>query len=109
MSSQKFTVIKKISRWLIPLLISVLAFWLVFRNIDLSKFVSNLKRVGFEALLYATLLHFLSLFFRVFSWYILLGRKVSFKDAFFTMNAGYLLNNVFPFRLGEVGRALLLD
>jgi hypothetical protein len=25
------------------------------------------------------------------------------------MNAGYLLNNVFPFRLGEVGRALLLD
>ena len=24
------------------------------------------------------------------------------------MNAGYLLNNVFPFRLGEIGRALLL-
>jgi len=109
MSSQKSTLLKKISRWLIPLLISVLAFWLVLRNIDLSKFVSNLKRVGFEALLYATLLHFLSLFFRVFSWYVLLGRKVSFKDAFFTMNAGYLLNNVFPFRLGEIGRALLLD
>jgi hypothetical protein len=25
------------------------------------------------------------------------------------MGAGYLLNNVFPFRLGEIGRALLLD
>jgi len=109
MSSQKSAFLKKISRWLIPLLISVLAFWLVLRNIDLSKFITNLKRVGFEAVFYATLLHFLSLLFRVYSWYILLGRKVSFKDAFFTMNAGYLLNNVFPFRLGEVGRALLLD
>jgi len=103
------TMLKKTSRWLLPLLISGLAFWLVFRKIDLSMFVSNLKRVGFNALIYATILQFLSLLFRVFSWYILLGRKVSFKDAFFTMNAGYLLNNVFPFRLGEVGRALLLD
>ena len=25
------------------------------------------------------------------------------------MNAGYLMNNVFPFRLGEVGRALMLS
>ncbi|MBG0788565.1 MAG: flippase-like domain-containing protein, partial [Anaerolineaceae bacterium] len=50
-----------------------------------------------------------SLFARVFAWYILLQKRVSFKDAFFAMNAGYLLNNVFPFRLGEIGRALLLD
>ncbi len=25
------------------------------------------------------------------------------------MSAGYLLNNIFPFRLGEIGRAILLD
>jgi glycosyltransferase 2 family protein len=36
-------------------------------------------------------------------------RKVSYKDAFFTMGVGYLLNNIFPFRLGEIGRAVMLD
>lgn len=100
--------LKTLASWLIPLLISGLAFWLILRDIDLSQFAANVINIGFKPLLFASLLHFASFLFRVGSWYILLRKKVSYKDAFFTMNAGYLLNNVFPFRLGEVGRALLL-
>ncbi len=66
-------------------------------------------KLRWQVIALASLVYFVSLFARVFAWYILLQKRVSFKDAFFAMNAGYLLNNVFPFRLGEIGRALLLD
>jgi hypothetical protein len=50
----------------------------------------------------------LSLILRVICWFFLLEGKFSFSEAFFGMNAGYLLNNVLPFKLGEFGRAALL-
>jgi len=99
----------KLLRWLIPLAISTVAIWLVLRDIDLSQFVTNLSQIRLGTFLLASLIYFASFSFRAFSWYILLRRKVSYKDAFFTMGAGYLLNNLFPFRLGEIGRAVLLD
>ncbi len=74
-----------------------------------SQFVANLSKLRWQVIALASLVYFVSLFARVFAWYILLQKRVSFKDAFFALNAGYLLNNVFPFRLGEIGRALLLD
>jgi uncharacterized protein (TIRG00374 family) len=109
MSSSPKKSIRSIARWLVPILVSILAFWLVLRKIDFAQFLDNLSKIGFRSLLLASLVYFASFLFRVICWYILLGRKVSFKDTFYTMNAGYLLNNVLPFRLGEVGRALLLD
>jgi uncharacterized protein (TIRG00374 family) len=41
-------------------------------------------------------------------WQTLLQHKASYRDTFFTINEGYLLNNLLPFRLGELGRAYLL-
>ncbi|HEX2978698.1 MAG TPA: lysylphosphatidylglycerol synthase transmembrane domain-containing protein, partial [Anaerolineaceae bacterium] len=38
----------------------------------------------------------------------LLENKVTFRQAFLTINVGYLLNNIFPLRAGELGRAVLL-
>ena len=108
MTRRKSHPLIKITRWLVPLLISAAAFWLILRNVDLSQFLNNLSRVGIKALFLSSLVYFASLLMRVLCWFILLKGKVSYKDAFFTMNAGYLLNNVFPFRLGELGRALLL-
>ncbi len=99
----------KVLRWMVPLLISGLAIWLVLRNIDFSQFILNLTRIQWHTYLFASLLYFFSFGLRAFCWHILLRRKVSYRDAFFTMGAGYLLNNIFPFRLGEIGRAVLLD
>jgi uncharacterized protein (TIRG00374 family) len=39
----------------------------------------------------------------------LLQNKVAYSTVFWTLNEGYLLNNLLPFRLGEVGRAFLLS
>ncbi len=96
-------------RWLIPLAISGIALWLVLRNIDFSQFLHHLSRIGWQPFLLASLVYLVSFLFRAFCWYLLMQRKVSYKDAFLTMGAGYLLNNIFPFRLGEIGRAVLLD
>ncbi len=109
MNSQPKVILGKLLRWVIPLLISIVSIWLVVRDINLPQLADYFSQINWQTYLLATLAYFCSFFLRVFCWYILLRRKVSFRDAFFTMGAGYLLNNVFPFRLGEIGRALLLD
>lgn len=99
----------KVLRWLIPLLISGLAIWLVLREIEFSQISENLAQIRWQTYLLATVIYFISYALRAFCWYILLRRKVTYKDAFFTMGVGYLLNNILPFRLGEIGRAVMLD
>jgi uncharacterized protein (TIRG00374 family) len=48
------------------------------------------------------------MFTRSFAWQTLLQKKVSYTRVVFALNEGYLLNNIFPLRLGELGRAFLL-
>lgn len=96
-------------RWVIPLAISAIAFVLIFRKLPLSEIVANIKKINLQVFVIATAAFFVSYFCRAACWYILLQRKVAYWDVFFTMGAGYLLNNIFPFRLGEIGRAMLLD
>jgi hypothetical protein len=102
-------VIARLLRWLVPLLFSGLVIWLVLREIDFQVFVFHLGKLRWQTLLFATVIYFISYALRAFCWYILLRRKVAYRDAFFTMGVGYLLNNIFPFRLGEIGRAVMLD
>jgi hypothetical protein len=45
---------------------------------------------------------------RTVSWWLLLTRSVSLGRTFATLNEGYLLNNLLPWRLGELGRAILM-
>ena len=45
---------------------------------------------------------------RAFAWGTLLGKDIPIKKVFITMQIGYLLNNILPLRLGELGRALIL-
>lgn len=42
-------------------------------------------------------------------WRTLLQEKARYSDVFWTLNEGYLINNLLPFRLGEVARAFLLS
>jgi uncharacterized protein (TIRG00374 family) len=98
----------KLLRWLISLLISGLAIWLVLRQVELSQFISNLPKINFSTFIFASVVFLLSYLFRVYCWLVLLKYETTYKDAFFAMGVGYLLNNVLPFRLGEFGRAILL-
>jgi hypothetical protein len=42
-------------------------------------------------------------------WRTLLQEKARFSDVFWTLNEGYLISNLLPFRLGEIARAFILS
>lgn len=45
---------------------------------------------------------------RSLGWKALLGKNATFIETFLKVNEGYFVNNIFPFRLGEISRALFM-
>jgi uncharacterized protein (TIRG00374 family) len=80
----------------------------VFSLLDLPKFWQALLQADLRFLLAGALVSLLWLFIRGFVWRTLLQDKASYRDSFLTINEGYLLNNILPFRLGEIARAFLM-
>jgi uncharacterized protein (TIRG00374 family) len=89
--------------------LSILALWIILRNVDLQQTCQALQEMDLRYLLPAMLLFLSTIIVRSLAWRLILGNKISFGRAFFTENEGYFLNNVLPFRLGEVGRAVILN
>ncbi|PWB56373.1 MAG: hypothetical protein C3F13_02205 [Anaerolineales bacterium] len=90
------------------LIISVVALVIVFRMLDPKKFVLAVQQANPTFLFLGLLTEILWLIVRGFFWRTLLQKKASYRDAFITVNEGYLLNNILPLRLGEIGRAFLI-
>ncbi len=95
-------------RWLPGLIISIVAFWLVLRNVNLQNVSDALSLVSPASLLLVIVLYIISLVFRAICWRTLLQHKASFTRVLFVLSEGYLLNNLLPLRVGELGRAALL-
>lgn len=95
-------------RWLPGLLISAVLLWLILRNINWPKVGQAFSLISPGEIFLVILIYYISLSARVFCWYTLLQWKAPFKRVFLVMGEGYLLNNILPLRLGEVGRAVLL-
>ncbi len=97
-----------VRRWLPGALISIVA-WVVviqlasWQDIELAFTAVRPLNLGI-----ATLLTFVSLGLRAVAWRVLLDWKASFRKAFFIICEGYLLNNLFPLRAGEIGRAVFM-
>lgn len=91
------------------LLISLVCLVLIFYLIDLEEFFQAMRKAKLSLLLVSASLSVIWLLVRGTVWHTLLQGKASYRDTFFTINEGYLLNNLLPFRLGEVGRAYLLS
>lgn len=97
-------------RRLLPgLLISAISLVIIFYAIDLERFIQALRLADFRYvfLLFAITLVWLGV--RTLVWRTLLREQASHGQVFLTLNEGYLLNNILPFRLGEVARAFLLS
>jgi uncharacterized protein (TIRG00374 family) len=96
-------------RRIIPgLLISALSLVVILYLVDLDRMIDALRMANYRfvaLMLFATLVWLLV---RTVVWRTLLQEQATYKQVFLTVNEGYLLNNVLPFRLGEVGRAFLL-
>jgi len=91
------------------LVISLVALVIVFSLLDLRKFWKALLQADVRFLLAGGFLSFVWLIIRGVVWRTLLQNKTSFHHSFFTVNEGYLLNNILPLRLGEIARAFLMS
>ena len=90
------------------ILISLLALFLLFRFFDWQEVVQALRHAEWKYLLLALPIYLTSYIFRAMAWHAILMGAVPFRKVFLTMFVGYTLNNILPFRLGELGRAYLL-
>lgn len=90
------------------LFLSVVSIALVLYLADLRQVGSALQNLNFFFIVGTLAITLVWLGVRSIVWWTLLQEKASYKHVFFTLNEGYLLNNILPFRLGEVGRAFLL-
>lgn len=90
------------------IIISALALVVLFRLFDWQEVWGALQQADWHWLLLALPVYVFSYFVRALAWYLMLQKVVPYRQVFFAMHAGYLLNNLLPFRLGELGRAYLL-
>jgi uncharacterized protein (TIRG00374 family) len=89
--------------------ISGIAIWLLIRLSDWGEVVNAVSTVKLIMILPALAFFLSSIGLRALSWRTLLQNKAPYGRVFITINEGYLLNNILPFRLGELGRAFLLS
>jgi len=96
------------ARVAVTLLISGLAIWLLVRQIDLQAFLAAFRSLTPLAIVLIVACFTVGLIVRGLVCWLILGKEFTFSAAFWAMNVGYMLNSILPFRLGEVGRAVLL-
>lgn len=95
-------------RWLPGVLVTLLAFWWLARQIEWDKFLASLAAVPLGILLLSSLIYLVGMVLRGLAWWYLLQRKVSPGKVILALNEGYFFNNILPFRMGELARAFLL-
>lgn len=99
---------KLIGRMLPGFLLSALALLALYFLVDIRELRNAFAHADFRWLPAVAAVFVGTLAARAMAWRTLLEERATFKDSFMVLNQGYLLNNVLPFRLGELGRALLL-
>jgi glycosyltransferase 2 family protein len=109
MTTKAASSFSKSMQWLVGLVVSLAALGLAFRGVHIAEMVAALQQTNYVYVAVAVGLNLLGLYARALSWHIILERRVPYRRAFSALNEGYLLNNILPFRLGEVGRAYLVS
>jgi len=94
--------------WLLGLGVSLVALAFAVQGTDWRSFLGLLTEGAYALLVPAYLLQLTGIALRAEGWRSLLGPSVRFGTVFAAINEGYLLNNLLPFRLGELGRAYLV-
>lgn len=93
---------------LLGLLVSALALAFVLRWAGWEPLRHALAGAEYVLLLPAVGIFLISMAARALAWRTLLDDRPTLLQTLAALNQGYLLNNLLPWRLGEVGRAVLL-
>lgn len=104
--SQKLNAAK---RWLPGALVSIVLIGAILYFVDFREMAQSIRSANYLILALALPLSFIWMAVRGMVWRTLLRDRASYRDVLLTVGEGYLLNNFLPFRLGEIGRAFLLN
>jgi glycosyltransferase 2 family protein len=100
---------KKWQFW-VGVLISVVFVWLSLRGLRLEKFWESVKGANYIWLIPGIAVYFVGVWVRAWRWHYLLGpiKKIPTQTMFPITTIGYMGNNIYPARAGEVLRAVIL-
>jgi glycosyltransferase 2 family protein len=102
----------KIKNWQfwLGVLISIVFIWLSLRGLRLNDFWETVKQANYWWLLPGIAVYFVGVWVRAWRWHYLLGpiKKIPTKTMFPVTTIGYMGNNIYPARAGEVLRAVIL-
>jgi glycosyltransferase 2 family protein len=95
-------------QWGIGIVLTAAAVFLLSRVIHWEDLKKAFASIPPQVILAAIAIYLISMGCRAWAWRVLLQRRVSFGRAWLGLCEGYFLNNILPFRLGEIGRAFLM-
>ena len=100
---------KKWQFWL-GVLISILFIWLALRGLHLNEFWEAVKQANYIWLIPGIAVYFIGVWVRAWRWHYLLGpiKHIPTRTIFPIVTIGYMGNNIYPARAGEVLRAVIL-
>jgi glycosyltransferase 2 family protein len=100
---------KKWQFWL-GALISIVFIWLALRGLRLDEFWDSVKQANYIWLIPGIGVYFVGVWVRAWRWHYLLGpiKKIPTSTMFPITTIGYMGNNIYPARAGEVLRAVIL-
>ncbi|HEX2907714.1 MAG TPA: lysylphosphatidylglycerol synthase transmembrane domain-containing protein [Phototrophicaceae bacterium] len=104
----------RINKWVVVglgILISLVFLWLAFGNLELDAVLSYIRQVNLGLLALAVIVFMLSVVLIAWRWGFLLRAVQVIPLSYLTQLVliGYMGNNVYPFRSGEVLRVVLLQ
>lgn len=99
-------------RWqvVLGLIVSAVFLWLALRGLNLTDVLAGLRSANYLWLVPGIAVYFLAVVIRTWRWHYLLKplKPVSVRHLFPTVVIGYMGNNVYPARAGELLRAYVL-
>lgn len=109
MPRDKIPAMKKWQFWL-GVVISILFIWLALRGLQLDEFWGAVKDANYIWLIPGIGVYFIGVWIRAWRWHYLLGpiKKIPTRSMFPITTIGYMGNNIYPARAGEVLRAVIL-
>lgn len=99
---------RDVRRWIPGLIVSLLLIVILLQLTSWEEAGAAITAIDPLYFALAALIFLISMVARAFAWHTILQGKASVGRVLLVINEGYLLNNIFPLRLGEFGRALLM-
>lgn len=95
---------------LLGTLISVITLYFAFKNVPFAELLQYLAAVNYFWIIPSIMAIVLAFVLRVIRWQVILGasRPISFWESFHPLMIGFMANCVYPGRVGEIARPLIL-